>query len=163
MEIIMKRTIFATIAMAVAFAAAAPAFAGGFRLINKETNYIINSPGSDRAGTVNFFNLPEGPYQIAIDATKLTKPVIVKVQAGHGAPVTSAPILPTERRSAEGVYVVIATPAGAPLTFVVPPGSGAPRGAKPKAVSGPAPRDANPLSTIAVTIIGDLGPMPPKT
>lgn len=159
----MKRTFFATIAMAVAFATAAPAFAGGYRLINKQTNYIINSPGSDRAGTVNFFNLPEGPYQIAIDASKLTKPVIVKVQAGHGAPVTSAPILPTERRSAEGVYVVLATTAGAPLTFVVPPGSGAPRGAKPKAVSGPAPRDANPLNTIAVTVEDNPGPSAPKS
>lgn len=162
----MKRIIFATIALALVLAlgAAAPVFAntGSFRLINTQTNYIINSPGSDRAGTVNFFNLPEGRYQIAIDATKLTKPVIVKVQAGRDAPVTSAPILPAERRSTEGVYVIRATPAGTALTFVVPPGAGAPRGAKPKAVAGPAPRDANPLNTIAVTVVDDFGPSTPK-
>ncbi len=150
----MIRTVFTAVGLAaLAFGVAAPAFAGSYRLINTQTNYTIASPDLDRAGTVSFFNLPEGRYQIAIDATKLTKPMIVKVQAGRDAPVTSAPVLPAGRRSTEGpMGIVLSNAAGAPLTFVVPPGSGAPRGAKPEAVVGPAPRHANPLSTIVVTL-----------
>lgn len=162
----MKRTIFATIAMALVFAlgAAAPSFAGGYKLISIRVNGgIVASSESDRAGTATFFNLPEGQYQISIDASRLTKPTVVKVQAGRNAPLTSAPILPGRRAADGSLNVVLSNAAGEPLTLVIPPGSGAPRGAAPKAVAGPAPRDANPLSTVVVTIIGDLGPMPPKT
>lgn len=172
----MKRTVFAAIAIALVltFGAVTPSFAagvycGGGRMCDVVVNLslpaggIVGSAVADRTGTVTFFNLPEGPYQIAIDATKLTKPAIVKVQAGRDAPIVSAPILPAGRRSTEGpMGTVLTNAAGAPLMFVVPPASGAPRGAKPKAVSGPAPRDANPLNTIAVTVVDDLGPSTPK-
>ena len=119
----------------------------------------VASAATDRAGTMTFFNLPEGRYQISIDASKLTKPAVVKVQAGRDAPVTSAPVPPAGRGTNN---VVLGTMASVPLSFVVPPGSGAPRGATPKAVAGPAPRDANPLNTIAVTVVDDLGAAAPK-
>lgn len=163
----MIRTVFTAVGLAaLAFGAAAPSFAvGGYKLINTIRNggSLLTASDSDGAGTTTFFNLPEGPYQIAIDASKLTKPTIVKVQVGRNAPLSSAPILPGRRSAAGSPDVLLSSAAGAPLTFVIPPGSGAPRGAKPKAVAGPAPRDANPLSTIVVTVATDeFGPTTPK-
>ncbi len=153
----MKRIIAFFIA-ALALSAAAPAFAAdpvpGVEVgLGQKPGGIVASAPSDSTGTVSFFNLPAGRYQIHVDNTKLTAPAIMTVKVGRDAPITSDPIpvdrTPGVKTSSRGFVVA---KGGDALWLVIPASAGAPRGATPKAVSGPLPRDAQGTNTIVVTL-----------
>lgn len=153
-----KITLLAAALGAVLASAAAPAFAAdplpgvGVNL-GQNPGGIVASAASDSAGGVAFFNLPEGRYQLSLDASKLTKPAIITVQAGRDSAVTCNPVAPARRGSSGPAAAgLCGGGSGGALTFVIAPGPGTAKGAKPKAASGQAPRDANPLSTILVTL-----------
>lgn len=153
-----KITLFAAALGAVLAIAAAPAFAtdplpGVDVSLGQVPGGIVASGPTSSSGTVAFFNLPEGRYQISLDTAKIRVPAVMTVQAGRDAAVACTAIAPA-RRGASGAAAagLCSSGSGGAMTFVIAPGPGTAKGAKPKAASGQAPRDANPLSTIVVTL-----------
>ena len=114
---------------------------------------IAATAASDAKGTVTFFDVPEGRYQIAVGNCKLTKPAMVVITSGRDKPITSDPV-PVDRtpcvKTSNRGYIV--SKGGGAITRIILPNTGTPANATPKAVSGPAPRDAKPLSMITVVL-----------
>ncbi len=154
----MKRTVSILVA-ALSLGLAAPAFAKDpvpgvdVSLGQVPGGRIAATAATDAAGTVSFFNVPEGRYQVFVGNCKLTKPAILTITSGRDAPITSDPVpvdrTPCQKTSSRGYATANG---GGAITLIIPANTGTPAGATAKAVSGLAPRDAKPLSTIVVVL-----------
>lgn len=166
---------------AFALALAAPAFAtdplpGVDVSLGQVPGGIVASAKTNAAGKVSFFNLPVGQYGIEVDNTNLSKPSVVTIVAGRQPPIVSDAIpAGMPRRGAQLqtlTYDTAENPIGLQLTpvgktssrgyasgkgggaivLIIAPADGAPRSAKPQAVTGMPPAEAKIGNTITVTL-----------
>ena len=154
----MKRTASILVA-ALSLGLAAPAFASdpvpgvNVNLGQVPGGRIAATAATDAAGTVSFFNVPEGRYQVFVGNCKLTKPAVLTITSGRDAPITSDPVpvdrTPCGTTTSRGFA---GSTGGGAMTLIIPANTGTPAGATAKAISGKAPRDAKPLSTIVVVL-----------
>ena len=174
------KTPLAALALSLALAAA-PAFAGdpvpGVDVsLGQVPGGIVASAKTDAGGKVSFFNLPAGRYGVEVDNSSLAKPSVITIVAGRQPPIVSDPIPAGLKRGAQlqtltydtaenpfGLRLVpvkqktstrgyVTAQGGGAIVLIIAPADGAARGATPKAVSGPAPRDAPIGNTITVTL-----------
>lgn len=168
-------------ALAFSLALAAPAFATdpvpGVNInLGQVPGGIVASAKTDAAGKVSFFNLPAGQYGIEVDNTNLSKPSVVTIVAGRQPPIVSDPIPAGLKRGAQlqtltydtaenpfGLRLVpvkqktstrgyVTAQGGGAIVLIIAPADGAPRTAKPQAVTGMPPAEAKIGNTITVTL-----------